>query len=665
MIRRSIIGLAALILGLSARAQAQTSTVADEFSVEPPTLQSLGFDWKITGDDNRNASVEVSYRKKGETQWKKGLPLLRLQREWVNGGPPQANDNPLLPRFPFDWVVPNMFSGSILNLDPDTEYECRFVMTDSDGTRGETTKTVNVRTRKEPMPATGGKTYHVYPVDWKGEKQEPAFTGLMSAYYMGTSHYDYENAWPARVKPGDVILVHAGTYVSDRFHYMNGAARPGYFSLGTVFDGTYYLTASGTAERPIVIKAAGDGEAIFDGDGAQNLFNLMAANYNYFEGLTIRNTNVAFLLGIKDIAGSSGFTLKHSKIYNVGRAIQDDWSLSKNYYIADNTFIGRHDPDKMMSWIGAIWEKFPGFPELLTSEYAIKVYGQGHVVAHNYLADWHDAIDVATYGNPDGAPDPLPDRLPVSIDFYGNDIFNMGDNCIESDGGAHNIRVFQNRCFNAASQALSAQPMYGGPVYFYQNLVYNAPASGSLKLVATPAGVLVYQNTFVGELVARGPASNLHFRNNLILSQEQLDPVFAVGSYTSYSSSDYNAFRPYPGKDDAFEWNLPPEGTVADYKSQPVVHRYKTLKEYSDASSQEKHSVLVDYDTFVNVTMPDKSDPQRLYKPESFDFRLRPGSRAIDAGVALPTINDDFTGRAPDIGAYEVGKPVPHYGPRP
>jgi hypothetical protein len=44
---------------------------------------------------------------------------------------------------------------------------------------------------------------------------------------------------------------------------------------------------------------------------------------------------VAFLTGIKNIAGSSGFTLK------------------------------------------------------LTSEYAVKVYGQGHVVAHNYIAHWH------------------------------------------------------------------------------------------------------------------------------------------------------------------------------------------------------------------------------------------------------------------------------------
>jgi len=47
---------------------------------------------------------------------------------------------------------------------------------------------------------------------------------------------------------------------------------------------------------------------------------------------------------------------------------------------------------------------------------------------------------------------------------------------------------------------------------------------------------------------------------------------------------------------------------VADYKAPPVVHRYKTLKEYSDASGQEKHSVLVDFDTFMNVMMPDKTD---------------------------------------------------------
>jgi hypothetical protein len=66
----------------------------------------------------------------------------------------------------------------------------------------------------------------------------------------------------------------------------------------------------------------------------------------------------------------------------------------------------------------------------------------------------------------------------------------------------------------------------------------------------------------------------------------------------------------------------------------------------------------------VKVGIPDKADPQHLYEPEDFDFRLKPGSRAVDAGAVLPSITDDFTGRAPDLGAYELDRPLPHYGVR-
>jgi len=403
---------------------------------------------------------------------------------------------------------------------------------------------------------------------------------------------------------------------------------------------------------------------VFDGAGAQNLFNVMAANYNYFEGITIRNTNVAFMVGMKGLAGASGFTLKRSKIYDVGRAIQDDWSGSKNFYIADNVFIGRHDPDKMMGWNGAIWQKFPGYPELLVSEYAIKLYGQGHVVAHNYLANWHDGIDIATYGNPDGTPAEIADRFPMSIDFYNNDIYNMGDNCIETDGGGRNIRVFRNRCFNSAAGALSAQPLFGGPVYFFQNLVYNGPGSGSLKYVATPAGILCYQNTFVGEVNVGGPASNEHFRNNLILAQGAAEAVFTVGTFTNYSTSDYNGFRENPSAAISYQWNSPPFEVAADYVRPLVVRRFKTLAEYSAATGQDRHSVRIDYDVFVRVTPPDMTDPQRLYDPARFDFRLKPGSAAADAAIPLPNINDGYTGPAPDLGAYEIDRPLPQYGPR-
>jgi hypothetical protein len=631
----------------------QTRTVAGDFVIEPPTLVSLGFQWRISGDDNRTARVDVTYRKKGEQQWRKGLPLLRLQREQVSGGAPRDGGIHY-----FNYVAPNMFAGSLLNLEPDTEYECRFVLSDPDGVKGKAEKTVVVRTRKEPQPAEGGRVYHVYPFGYKGAKQQPAFTGLLAAYYMGSDESDHSNVMPPRVRPGDIILVHAGLYKDNRFIY-SGFDRT-IAAYGTPFDGTYYLTQSGTPENPIVIKSAGDGEVIFDGDGCQNLFN-----YNYFEGITVRNTNVAFLLGYKNIAGSSGFTLKHSRLENIGRGVEDDWSGSKNFYIADNVFIGRHNPEKLQSWwTPAVWAKFPGYPAPITSEYAVKIYGQGHVVAYNYVANWHDGIDIATYGDPDGTPNELPDRVPTDIDFYGNDFYNMADNCIEADGGAHNIRVFRNRCFNSAGGALSAQPTFGGPLYFYQNLVYDATTGGPLKLIDTPAGVLIYQNTFFGQGRLMGPASNIHFLNNLILGDGWADPILNLRTYTNYSSSDYNGFRPNPNVANAFEWTSPPFEVAADYQGKLVTRNFKSLKEYTEATKQDQHSVLVDYDVFVNAKMPDKSDPQHLYNPEDFDFRLKPGSAAIDAGILLPTINDDFAGKAPDLGAYELDRPLPRYGPR-
>jgi len=652
---------------------AQNQAAAGTFFVDPPTLVSLGFEWLITGDVNRNARVEVSYRKKGEHQWHQALPLMRLEGEQVFGGTPRDGGGHY-----FNYVAPNMFAGSILNLEPGTEYECHFVLSDPDGVKGKAERTATVTTRNEPQPAEDGHLYHVYPFGYKGAKQEPAFTGLLAAYYMGADESDHSNAFPPRVRPGDIILVHAGVYKDNRFLY--GGFDRTIAAYGTPFDGTYYLTESGTAQKPIVIKAAGDGEVIFDGDGCQNLFNLMAGNYNYFEGITVRNTNVAFLLGIKNIAGASGFTLKHSRIENIGRAVEDDWSGSKDFYIADNVFIGRHDANKLQSWwTPAVWAKFPGYPAPITSEYAIKIYGQGHVVAYNYVANWHDGIDIATYGDPDGTPNALAnrarqtglpvspelrDRLPVSIDFYNNDIYNMADNCIEADGGAHNIRVFRNRCFSSAGGGLSAQPTFGGPLYFYQNLVYDTTTGGPLKLIDTPAGVLVYQNTFIGQGRLMGPASNVHFLNNLILGDGWADPVLNLRTFTNYSSSDYNGFRANPGVEDAFEWNSPRLDVPADFRGQLVTRHFKSLGEYRQATEQERHSVVIDYDVFVNAKVPDKSDPQRLYSPEEFDFRLKPGSAAVDSGTVIPSINDDFTGRAPDLGAYELGRPLPHYGPR-
>jgi hypothetical protein len=43
---------------------------------------------------------------------------------------------------------------------------------------------------------------------------------------------------------------------------------------------------------------------------------------------------------------------------------------------------------------------------------------------------------------------------------------------------------------------------------------------------------------------------------------------------------------------------------------------------------------------------------------------LKKSCNAVDAGVLLPNINDRFSGNAPDLGPYEVGASLPHFGPR-
>ena len=48
-----------------------------DFYVEPSTLHSLGFEWIVRGDENRNARVAVRYRPVGEKEWRQGPDLLR------------------------------------------------------------------------------------------------------------------------------------------------------------------------------------------------------------------------------------------------------------------------------------------------------------------------------------------------------------------------------------------------------------------------------------------------------------------------------------------------------------------------------------------------------------------------------------------------------------
>ncbi len=559
-------------------------TQAGEFIVEPPTLICAGFEWMIQGDENRNATVTVNFRKKGTEVWQRGLSLLRIGGEKIYGH-----------EQPWIYTTTPMFAGSIFNLDPGTEYECKFVLSDPDGVDGLAEQIIEVRTKNEPKPYADGKTYHVYPPGYKGHKESPAFTGLNEAYYGGGNTGDWWNVPEPRVQAGDIILIHAGRYKGNRLKYAD--------SLALDFHGAYVLTQKGTAEKPITIKAAGDGEVIFDGDDSYRLFDVMAADYHYFEGLTIRNTDVAFYAGLKRVMGCSGLTVKNCKMEDIGIGVVTYSADSKDFYIADNVMIGRHDPDTLVGWYGL------ETPSPLTSYYAIKVYGQSHVVCHNYIAYFHDGICVDTHGLPEkGKP------KCVSIDFYRNDIFNMADDFIEADGGVHNIRVFENRGFNAYHAALSAQPVFGGPVYFIRNICYNVPGT-ALKYTVRPAGIFTYQNTFVMD-VAMANFSNGHFRNNLFVGPDNSRPSLSGTTFTRYSSLDYNGYKKKRGGG-KYLWRYPLNDSLNNADVEKLkLSEFRDLREFRKWTGYEIHGVELDDDIFENVAMPDPAG-----KATSIPFR--------------------------------------------
>src|SRR5512132_3283535 len=123
----------------------QNAVTPGRFHVEHPTLLNLGFEWAIDGDVNRNAAVEVRFRKVGTAAWRSALPLLRI------GGERVYRD-----QYNMTYTVPQGFAGSILNLEPATSYECEFTLHDPDGVTGQAQQRVTVATRAEPKSYEGG-----------------------------------------------------------------------------------------------------------------------------------------------------------------------------------------------------------------------------------------------------------------------------------------------------------------------------------------------------------------------------------------------------------------------------------------------------------------------------------------------------------------------------
>jgi len=626
---------------------AQNLTTVGELIIEPPTLISLGFDWHISGDENVNATVDVKYRKYGASEWKDYLPLLRTGRgRTVDYGYGNMGD----PNHEMRYRIPDGFVGSIMDLQPNQTYEVQLQAKDPDGVKGEATRLLTLKTRAEPMPFQGGEVRHIYPLDYKGEKQQPAYNTLMHAVNGFQTWCDcYQTIHPNRAKPGTKILVHGGLYKTDYNDYRDKG--------GLWLHGMQTLVADGTAEKPIVIMAAGDGEVIFDGNGSDRYFNIAAADHLYFENITVRNTRIAFYCGLQGLQANTGLTVKNCKIEQVQYGVLAQDARSENFYIADNVFIGRNPGDRFNP-------ESDGARGRTDAGYAVNLAGKGHVVCHNYVANFWDGINVFT----NSLADPAMNQQSRAIDFYNNDIYNISDNAIEADGGYANIRILRNRCFNAMAVPLSVQPVYCGPVYWIRNVVYNASKGAQTCKMINGDNVVMYHNTSTSHhshFNYWGEFKYTDVRNNIFMGpqvsviespKEKIMPMMLIMHDDQRSVVDYNAVRP----------GLDIEKLYAMKAGDSTVYA-SSMEEYTRKTGFQKHGVKVkDYEVFVNAAEPDHapSNQGKLYDPAQIDLRPKPNSKLIDAAEVIPGINENYSGKAPDLGAYEYGQEIPVYGPR-
>jgi hypothetical protein len=198
-------------------------------------------------------------------------------------------------------------------------------------------------------------------------------------------------------------------------------------------------------------------------------------------------------------------------------------------------------------------------------------------------------------------------------------------------------------------------------------VLYHVATGRGLKFQVKPAGLVVYHNTFITEARSGDMSSNVHFRNNLFLGNDApRRGIFGFATATSYSTFDYDGYRPNRNARRQFEWRAPAKGTLRDYAlSREDANTFDSLAAFRSATGHEQHGIEVDFDIFESMTPPDPDNPYSVYEARDINFRLKPGSKAVDAGVPIPNLNDGYRGSGPDLGALEVGGAQPHYGPRP
>jgi hypothetical protein len=403
-------------------------------------------------------------------------------------------------------------------------------------------------------------------------------------------------------KPGDVVELGAGSY--------------------SLID----WTADGTADRPVVLRAVAGAEV----NGEIYMYK---RRHVIIDGVTV-NGRIRF--------NASNFVSIINCRVNAQANIGLGFGIvaflqSEDAYIADNVVNGV-----------TVWRESSFGESGDNVGEGIMIGGPGNVIMNNRVTGFRDNISLLDLDE---------SANQYSIDILNNDVSEAGDDGIEADFCRHNCRVMRNRLTNVFV-ATSSQPSLGGPNYFIRNVIYNA-VHVPFKLNNGSTGNFILHNTVVknGDAYAvySGEQINRLFsRNNLMIGGPG-------GTYNGYTSGTGRTLEMWDLVEARADMDFDALGsTLGSFSGHFGGTIFNSLAQFQNWTSEaDAHEIGLG--VFAkSIAYP--ASPTKAYAVP--DLRLKAGGAAIDAGVALPNINTDYAGDAPDAGAYEYGKALPVYGPR-
>lgn len=586
------------------------------------------------------------------------------------------------PAHPLSQIASNRFAGSVFALRSDTTYAIRL-----SSPAFASNRLLSVRTRSEIAPAATNAVYHLRPDgdDTRdGRSFATAFRTLRHALEV--------------VMAGERIVLHEGRYNEGEIEVFPGSSGE----------------ADATATHPIVIESAPGERAILDGtdsgfvpqwevyDGIAGVYRTATARqpyHAYLNGghlyrfgildhlrtnrwsqmsgffsngahlyvrlpdgapigtnrITIPRFTFALLLGVNhyqlrdlefcyygfdrgpaaivlDNSSSNriqrcnihhtgtGISIRHDSIHNtIERCSFNEWPVDTMMWDA----IKQGEP------FGS--EPYENGGVVMEGDHTVYY---GNVIRSNRFEHMFDGAHLFS----DDHLAPTED-----LDFHDNIVLNCGDDGVETDGVGSNCRIYSN-VFSNFLTGISVAPAALGPTYIVRNALlrwrsipsvegedgrfYGYPIKLNHQMREDPwtSSVYLYHNTcFTDEPGLDGFLfsyywwywTNIVSRNNIYAG-------------TSYALRNVNEQDPVDfDYDDLFT-------TASNRFIQWFRADFSDLAAFTQATGQERHGLTLN---------------PRFVEPGN--IQLRADSPLINRGIVIPGINDNFSGSAPDIGAFE------------